>query len=368
MSRSEATFHESSHPEDHTLPTPDGGYGWVIVGSCFILNALTWGVASPFGVHLTDYVSSKSIGYVTAPFASKTWHLYLTQGALVGSGIGFIVVPSTAVLSQWFSKRRSMANGISSAGSGVGGAAFTWGTAAMIQRQGLSWALRTTGIITFVGIVIATLLLRDINSQIQPNQRAFDITLLRSKAVVLLLLWAFISMFGSILDDDWSLISRSGGYQKSPISALSRLAATIIPTAFEVIGYIGRTIPETLGAYIVQSIFLLVAPALFAVSIYMELGRIVDLVDGDHYLYVRRRWLTRIFVIGDVLSFFMQGAGGGMMGSDDTDFRKLGEKLIVFGLFVRIVFFGCFVITAAMFHLRLCRSPTQKVIADKPSC
>lgn len=115
-----------------------------------------------------------------------------------------------------------------------------------------------------------------------------------------------------------------------------------------------------------QSIFLLVAPALFAASIYMELGRIVDLVDGDHYLYVRRRWLTRIFVIGDVLSFFMQGAGGGMMGSDNTNSRKLGEKLIVVGLFVQIVFFGCFVITAAMFHLRLCRIPTQKVIADKP--
>jgi MFS family permease len=79
----------------------------------------------------------QSIGYVTAPFASRPWHLYLTQGALVGSGIGFIIVPSTAVLSQWFSKRRSMANGISSAGSGVGGAAFTWGTAAMIQHQGL---------------------------------------------------------------------------------------------------------------------------------------------------------------------------------------------------------------------------------------
>ncbi|KAG7435978.1 putative transporter MCH2 [Fusarium oxysporum f. sp. raphani] len=229
MSRSETTFHESSQPEDDLLPTPDGGYGWVIVGSCFILNGLTWGVTASFGVYLTEYVSSKkvanakpmeyglvgglnfscamllaplatylagryplkavvllgcflqSIGYVTAPFASRTWQLYLTQGALVGSGIGFIIVPSMAVLSQWFSKRRSMANGISSAGSGVGGAAFTWGTAAMIQRQGLNWALRATGIITF------------------PNQRAFDISLLRSKAVVLLLLWAFISMFGYIV-------------------------------------------------------------------------------------------------------------------------------------------------------------------------
>jgi hypothetical protein len=47
----------------------------------------------------------------------------------------------------------------------------------------------------------------------------------------------------------------------------------------EIVGYIGRAKPDTLGAYIIQSIFLLVAPALFAASIYMELGRIVALVD-----------------------------------------------------------------------------------------
>ncbi|KAL5592669.1 hypothetical protein FOBRF1_006890 [Fusarium oxysporum] len=135
---------------------------------------------------------------------------------------------------------------------------------------------------------------------------------------------------------------------------------------FEVIGYIGRTVPDTLGAYIVQSIFLLVAPALFAASIYMELGRIVALVDGDYYLFIRRRWLTRIFVTGDVLSFFMQGGGGGMMGSDSANSRDIGEKLIVAGLFVQIVFFGCFVVTAALFHLRLHRTPTRIVIASKP--
>jgi MFS family permease len=141
----------------------------------------------------------QGIGYLTAPFASKTWHLYLTQGALVGSGIGFIIVPSTAILSQWFSRRRSVANGISSAGSGVGGAAFTWGTVSLIQNRGLDWALRATGLITLTAIAIATLLLRHRNTQIQPNQRAFDFALLRSKAVVFLLLWAFISMFGYII-------------------------------------------------------------------------------------------------------------------------------------------------------------------------
>lgn len=138
------------------------------------------------------------IGYIVASFASKIWHLYLTQGALVGCGIGFIVVPSTAVLSQWFSRRRSVANGISSAGSGVGGAAFAWGTAALVEYQGLDWALRTTGIVSLVANVVATLLLRDRNHHICPTQLAFDVALLRHRATILLLLWAFISMFGYI--------------------------------------------------------------------------------------------------------------------------------------------------------------------------
>ena len=54
----------------------------------------------------------------------------------------------------------------------------------------------------------------------------------------------------------------------------------------EYIGYIGRAISSeqtphwTLGPFIVQVVLLLVAPAFFAATIYMELGRIILLVDG----------------------------------------------------------------------------------------
>jgi len=65
----------------------------------------------------------------------------------------------------------------------------------------------------------------------------------------------------------------------------------------------------TLLPYILSSVLPLVAPALFAASIYMELGRIVELVQGDRYLFIKRRWLTSIFVTGDVVSFLMQAGG-----------------------------------------------------------
>jgi hypothetical protein len=85
--------------------------------------------------------------------------------------------------------------------------------------------------------------------------------------------------------------------------------------AVETGGYIarGRSSTEspdyTLGPYIAQSLLLLVAPALFAASIYMELGRLVLMVSGDHALFIRRTRLTKIFVVGDILSFFLQAAG-----------------------------------------------------------
>ena len=65
----------------------------------------------------------------------------------------------------------------------------------------------------------------------------------------------------------------------------------------------------TLGPYVMQSTLLLVAPALFAASIYMELGRIIHLVKGQKFALIRVNWMTKIFVAGDVLSFLMQASG-----------------------------------------------------------
>lgn len=113
-------------------------------------------------------------GYIAAGFAVRIWQLMITHGALVGLGIGFIYVPSLPILSQWFQARRSLANGLASAGSGFGAVLFAWSTKAVIHALGLRWALCITGIITFALSTIATGLLRDRNKDIQPPELAFD--------------------------------------------------------------------------------------------------------------------------------------------------------------------------------------------------
>lgn len=84
----------------------------------------------------------------------------------------------------------------------------------------------------------------------------------------------------------------------------------------ETIGYVGRILSArenygdwTLGPYIIQSLLILLAPAFFAASIYMILGRLIVLVDGESHSPIRVKWLTKIFVGGDVLSFLAQSAG-----------------------------------------------------------
>lgn len=61
--------------------------------------------------------------------------------------------------------------------------------------------------------------------------------------------------------------------------------------------------------YIIQSILLLLGPALLAASIYMVLGRLIKLLDADNLSIIGPKWLTKVFVTGDVLSFLAQSAG-----------------------------------------------------------
>ncbi|KAK5124919.1 hypothetical protein LTR85_001109 [Meristemomyces frigidus] len=141
----------------------------------------------------------------------------------------------------------------------------------------------------------------------------------------------------------------------------------VIGGIFETVGYVGRALsagenpgPYTTVPYVMQSLLLLVAPALFAASIYMELSRIVLMVGGDKALFIRRTWLTKIFVIGDVVSFLAQCGGGGMLASGNKGSINTGKLMVVAGLIVQLIFFGLFVTAAASFHIRISRAPTQK--------
>lgn len=135
-------------------------------------------------------------GYIAASFASQIWQLYLTQGVLVGLGIGAIFIPAIAVLPQWFLKRRSFAQSLASSGSGFLGLAFSLATAAMIKQLGLPWTLRVIGLLAFFGNLVSMVLVRDRNHLVKPPQLGFAIHLLKRYDCLLLLCWAFVHVMG----------------------------------------------------------------------------------------------------------------------------------------------------------------------------
>ncbi|KAF4840282.1 Protein RTM1 [Colletotrichum siamense] len=140
----------------------------------------------------------------------------------------------------------------------------------------------------------------------------------------------------------------------------------MIGCCFEIVGYIGRALSATetpdwtTTAYTIQSLTLLLGSALLAASVYMVLGRLIRFLEAEHLALIRTKWLTKIFVLGDIISFVTQGAGGAILSRakllSDVD---LGENIIIAGLAVQIAFFGVFIIVIRLFHYRINRSPTK---------
>ncbi|KAL4940212.1 hypothetical protein BDV06DRAFT_230509 [Aspergillus oleicola] len=131
---------------------------------------------------------------------------------------------------------------------------------------------------------------------------------------------------------------------------------------FQVIGYAGRAVctnqTNKLGPYVIQSIFILLAPVLYAASIYMFLKRLMRAVDAEKYSLIRARWLTKTFVTGDIFSFLVQGTGGGMMAMEGM--ADTAKGIVIGGLMIQIVVFGFFMVTSVVFEVRMHRGPTAR--------
>ncbi|CDK25985.1 unnamed protein product [Kuraishia capsulata CBS 1993] len=146
-------------------------------------------------------------------------------------------------------------------------------------------------------------------------------------------------------------------------SASLMMVPFAIGTACEMAGYIGRCFAiknqTHLGAYIEQMLMLIIAPPFLAASIYMIFGRLVVQLGANELCPVPRKYLTTIFVSGDIASIVVQGIGGGMMSGTDLDRVRVGQKVVVVGLFIQIVFFLLFVYAETRLFFRLRSTPTN---------
>jgi MFS family permease len=262
-------------------PPPNGGYGWVCTAASAVVNGHTWGLNSSYGVFLAWYLSHntfpgatsleyafvgslsvscamlisplattttrlfgtrttmfigvclESASLIGASFAKTIWQLFLSQGVCFGLGMGFLFIGSVPVVPQWFTTRRSLASGIATCGSGLGGLVYSLAAGAMLETIGLAWAFRVLGIIVFVVNTICTILMRDRNKIIGSSLLAFDMDIFKRPEYLLLGAWGWFSMLGYIV-----LIFSLSNYTNAV--GLSNSQAAVISALFNLGQAIGR--------------------------------------------------------------------------------------------------------------------------------
>lgn len=175
--------------------------GGLSISLSLIIAPLATLSTSKFGTKATLSIGIlfETAGLLGASWADQIWHLFLTQGVAFGFGMGFLYSASVGIIPQWFSKKRSFANSIGSAGSGVGGMIYSLATDAMIKSIGLGWAFRIIAIVSFAVNGICTIIIRDRNKAVGSIQLAFDIRLFKRLEFLFLLGWGFLTMLGYIV-------------------------------------------------------------------------------------------------------------------------------------------------------------------------
>ncbi|CAJ1081327.1 monocarboxylate transporter 12-B [Xyrichtys novacula] len=165
-----------------TVAPPDGGWGWVIVGCCFMVTVCTRAVTRcvsiffvEFQAHFgADYAATawihslvdcttmlcapvgslvgnrwscrvavmvggllSSCGLLLSSFSSSLELLYLSMGVLTGVGFALCYTPAIAMVGCYFGRRKALAYGIAMSGSGIG--TFVLAPAVQLLIELYSW-------------------------------------------------------------------------------------------------------------------------------------------------------------------------------------------------------------------------------------
>ena len=175
--------------------------GGLSISCALFISPLVTYITRTFGTKYTLGlgVILETISFIGASFASRTWHLFLSQGVCFGFGMGLLFLGSVGIIPQWFVKRRGLANALGSSGSGIGGLIYNLAVQAMLKSVGLAWTFRILAIIVFVTCVFSTIIIRDRNKAIGASQMVFDVTLFKRIEYLMMLAWGFLSILGLIV-------------------------------------------------------------------------------------------------------------------------------------------------------------------------
>ncbi|XP_051958511.1 monocarboxylate transporter 7 [Xyrauchen texanus] len=176
---------------------PDGGWGWIVAVAFFLVEMFTYGVIKSFGIFLKDLMSDFeesnsrvswiisicvfvmtftaplssvlsnrfgfqpvvmfggfliSLGTISTAFTSSINQMYFTIGVVTGLGYCLTFLPTVTILSQYFSRRRSVVTAMASTGESF--AIFAFAPAFTALKNCIGWRYTLVMIGTLQGIII----------------------------------------------------------------------------------------------------------------------------------------------------------------------------------------------------------------------
>jgi MFS family permease len=88
----------------------------------------------------------------------------------MGMGVSLSFIAVSSLPSQYFNRKRGLANGIVFASGGLGGAVISFIMQALVERLGPAWTLRVLGFLMLATGLPAAWLLKD---RVPPSRRVF---------------------------------------------------------------------------------------------------------------------------------------------------------------------------------------------------
>lgn len=236
------------------LPTFSSSRTTTSVASIFSLN-------SPYKIVIIIGAFCELGAYVGASFSTKKWHLYLSQGVLSGIGICLVYMTANALIPQWFREKRGLANGVFTAGAGLGSIIFSLSVQHLIDSIGLRWAQRYVGIFSCAMCLISSVFMFERKELFRRKVRIFDIKLFCRGDIWLAVVWGTITMFCcSIVKYTFSPYAVSVGLTHVQASILNTVLSVGIIVGRPLLGYLADiigSINAALVSTILTTIFIL---------------------------------------------------------------------------------------------------------------
>ncbi|KAK4122431.1 MFS general substrate transporter [Parathielavia appendiculata] len=197
---------DAAPPAAEGLQPPDGGFtAWSQVFAAALVNSMSWGYPSMFGVYQLHYrdalklpdsqiswIGSLQIflafvmctfsgrmadaGYVKTTIAvgsflvvfgtfmtslcTEYWQIFLAQGLCTGLGLGIMFMPPISVVNSYFVHKRSLALALAASGTGFGSVIFPATIQYLIPQIGFPWAVRCAAFLALIMSAVAILILR----------------------------------------------------------------------------------------------------------------------------------------------------------------------------------------------------------------